>query len=288
MNVVPRVSVIIATYNWATVLPFSIGSVLDQTFTDFELLVVGDGCTDESADVVASFQDPRVHWVNLPRNTGHQAGPNNEGARLARGGVMAYLGHDDLWLPNHLEVLVAAIDGGAQAAHSSALQVHPIECPTVTPAPGWAYSPGRWIYPTSMLLTREILSEVGGWRMPSETGYMVPDTDLWARVNNIMGAPVWIQRLTCLKFPAVQRRHVYRSRPHFEQEHWLTKIREASDPEAVILAAAGTPYVLAKEAPRTPLRVRAWRSLRLRLRRLLGVQIRSTTRIRESRRYRGL
>ena len=76
-NVAPRVSVIIATYNWATVLPYSIGSVLDQTFTDFELLVVGDGCTDESADVVASFQDPRVHWVNLPRNTGHQAGPRS-------------------------------------------------------------------------------------------------------------------------------------------------------------------------------------------------------------------
>jgi len=42
----PRVTVIMATYNWATVLPYSIGSVLDQTFTDFELLVIGDGCTD--------------------------------------------------------------------------------------------------------------------------------------------------------------------------------------------------------------------------------------------------
>ncbi|HYC91914.1 MAG TPA: glycosyltransferase [Thermoanaerobaculia bacterium] len=40
----PRVTVIMATYNWSTVLPYSIGSVLAQTFTDFELLVIGDGC----------------------------------------------------------------------------------------------------------------------------------------------------------------------------------------------------------------------------------------------------
>ena len=108
---------IIATYNWATVLPYSIGSVLDQTFTDFELLVIGDGCTDESEQVVAAIADPRVHWINLPTNTGNQAGPNNEGLRRARGDIVAHLGHDDLWLPRHLEHLVAAIDAGAAVAH---------------------------------------------------------------------------------------------------------------------------------------------------------------------------
>src|SRR6185437_6930430 len=64
----PRVTVVIATYNWATVLPYSIGSVLDQTFTDFELLVVGEGCTDESDAVVTRIGDPRVQWHNLATN----------------------------------------------------------------------------------------------------------------------------------------------------------------------------------------------------------------------------
>ncbi|MEA3032945.1 MAG: hypothetical protein QOH86_961, partial [Sphingomonadales bacterium] len=75
----PRVSIVLATYNWSAVLPFSIGSALDQSFGDFELIVVGDGCTDDSAEVVAAIGDPRVRWVNLPANCGHQSGPNNEG-----------------------------------------------------------------------------------------------------------------------------------------------------------------------------------------------------------------
>src|SRR3954454_8989205 len=112
---VPRVTVIIATYNWSSVLPYSIGSVLRQTFTDFELLVVGDGCTDDSEQVVASIDDPRVRWINLPENTRHQSGPNNEGLRQARGELIAYLGHDDLWLPHHLAAHVAAIDASAAA-----------------------------------------------------------------------------------------------------------------------------------------------------------------------------
>ena len=88
----PHVTVVIPTYNYAGVLEYSISSVLDQTFRDFELLVVGDGCTDDSERVVRSIGDARVQWVNLPRNTGHQTGPNNEGLRRARGEVIAYLG----------------------------------------------------------------------------------------------------------------------------------------------------------------------------------------------------
>ena len=86
-----RVTVIIATYNWANVLPYSIGSVLDQTFTDFELLVIGDGCSDESGKVVEEIEDARVQWHNLPANTGHQSGPNNLGIDLAGGDVAVRL-----------------------------------------------------------------------------------------------------------------------------------------------------------------------------------------------------
>ena len=113
----PSVTVIIPTCNWSSVLPYSIGSVLRQTFTDFEVLVFGDGCTDESGAVVRGVGDPRVKWINLPTNTGHQSEPNNEGLRKARGQYIAYLDHDDPWLPHHLSCLISALDEGADLAY---------------------------------------------------------------------------------------------------------------------------------------------------------------------------
>ncbi len=111
-RLMPRVTVVTATYNWATVLPFCIASVRAQTFGDLQHIVIGDGCTDESAETVtaAADGDPRIRWVNLTSNTGHQWGPNTEGIRLADSDFVAYLGHDDVWAPNHLVNLVAAID----------------------------------------------------------------------------------------------------------------------------------------------------------------------------------
>ena len=93
----PTVSIIISTYNWSSVLRFAIASVLAQTFRSFELIVVGDCCTDDSEAVVESFSDPRIQWYNLTENAGGQFGPNNQGVALARGRYIAYLGHDDLW-----------------------------------------------------------------------------------------------------------------------------------------------------------------------------------------------
>jgi glycosyltransferase involved in cell wall biosynthesis len=78
----------------------------------------GDACTDDSAELVASYRDPRLHWFNLPTNSGYQSAPHNEGLRRARGRYVAYLNHDDLWLPNHLERLVAAL-GPTVTARSS-------------------------------------------------------------------------------------------------------------------------------------------------------------------------
>jgi glycosyltransferase involved in cell wall biosynthesis len=97
-------------YNWSSVLRYAIRTVLWQTYSRFELLVVGDGCTDDSGDVVAAFGAPRVRWHNLPRNPGHQSVPNNIGLQMARCEYVAYLGHDDVWFPTHLSVLVKALE----------------------------------------------------------------------------------------------------------------------------------------------------------------------------------
>jgi glycosyltransferase involved in cell wall biosynthesis len=290
----PRVTVVTATYNWAEVLPYAIGSVLDQTFADFELLVIGDGCSDASAEVVASVGDERVHWYNLLPATGHQWGPNNEGIRRARGEVIAYLGHDDIWLPHHLDVMLDAIDAGARIAHATTLYVTPAHAPHLSPPAGWSYAPGAGIPPTTLVHDRAVGLEAGGWRGPQATGSRMPDTDLWARIAAAGHPPLWVPRLTSVKLPARTRRDVYRDRPHHEQAYWLERIRAAADPEAELRAAAGRSYPFAVESPRG-----IWAAVRHRLRprtrlRKLGPVRRvagrgpAEQRLRAARRHKGL
>jgi hypothetical protein len=107
----PAISVVIATYNRSRALAYAIESVLQQTFTDWELIVVGDGCTDDTAEVVARYvvADARVRFVNLERNWGEQSAPNNIGRSLAQAPLLAYLSHDDFWLPHHLKACSEAL-----------------------------------------------------------------------------------------------------------------------------------------------------------------------------------
>ena len=240
----PRVTVVMATYNWAPVLPYSIASVLDQTFADFELLVIGDGCTDESAEVVGAIDDDRVHWHDLDVHHGHQSGPNNEGLARAEGTTIAYLGHDDLWLPHHLATVVAALDDaradGGVMAHASTLFVNPRDRPRLWPDPGWRYVAGTTVPPTTVVHDRDQARAVGGWRPPSTTSALDPDADLWARLT-AGRAPHRLDSLTSIKLSAAHRRQVYGQRPHHEQEWWLARMRAAEDPEGDIRTRRASP-----------------------------------------------
>jgi glycosyltransferase involved in cell wall biosynthesis len=228
------VTVLIPTFNWSSVLPYSIASAQDQTFGEFELLVVGDGCTDDSEQVVERLAatDQRLRWLNLVHGTSHQAGPNNEGLRQSRGELIAYLGHDDLWFPRHLEGLVAAIDRGSMVAHSSVLMVNPGQAPFVFPPRG--QTTGDWLPPSSIVIKAEALREVGGWRFPSQTGTVDPETDLIRRLAERFGPPTALPTVSAIKLPASYRRDVYRTRPCHEQARWLERIRAAPDHEAMV------------------------------------------------------
>jgi glycosyltransferase involved in cell wall biosynthesis len=98
---VPSVSVILPTYNRARLLPRAIASVLGQSFTDFELLVVDDGSSDDTEQVVRGFDDPRVVFLPAERNLG-DAGARNRGVGQARGEWLAFQDSDDEWLPGKL------------------------------------------------------------------------------------------------------------------------------------------------------------------------------------------
>ena len=105
----PRVSVVIPTRNRAVLLPRAVASVLAQTWTDFELLIVDDHSTDETPAVIVGFADRRIRSFRHERNTG-QSKALNTGIEHARGEYVAFLDDDDEWLPAKLAAQVALLD----------------------------------------------------------------------------------------------------------------------------------------------------------------------------------
>ena len=97
----PLVSVIIPVHNAQNTLAKTIDSVLTQTVTDLELIVVNDGSTDETASVIQSYYDPRIIYIAQERL--ERCVARNMGASIARGSYLAFLDADDWWKPEKLE-----------------------------------------------------------------------------------------------------------------------------------------------------------------------------------------
>jgi hypothetical protein len=203
-----------------------------QTRTDIEVLVVGDGCTDDSEAVVASFGDPRFHWHNLPKNFGSQYAPNNCGIELAKGKWIAYLGQDDVWHPRHLE---ACLNAARESDSNFIVSVTVMYGP---PGSGWrsvsgllvddTYTRGDFMPPSSWMHRKAIARRIGGWKAPETTAFPVDCTFLMdaAEAGSRIGST---NELTVFKFNAAWRRNAYRLKPTDEQEAIIARIERGED-----------------------------------------------------------
>ena len=111
----PRVTVLMPAYNAAAFLPAAVESILQQSFTDFEFLIIDDGSTDESVAVIETFRDKRIRLVRNDINLGLTASLNR-GLELARGAYVARMDADDISLPDRLQRQVAFMDANAEVA----------------------------------------------------------------------------------------------------------------------------------------------------------------------------
>jgi glycosyltransferase involved in cell wall biosynthesis len=225
----PRVSVVIPTYNYSNVLRCALTSVLWQTYRDFEVLVVGDGCTDDSEQVVASFGDARLRWHNFPANSGNQVQPKNWGLRNARGTYIAHLQHDDVWHPEHLATLVRTLEEGhTEWVYGLLENIGPpgsnVRFVTGIYSSG-IYEPGHGITSSSVLHTRELALRIGGLK-DANTIWRTPDCDFtlraWEACGNRFAAS---NELTGFKFPSYLRKNCYVDKPSFQQEAYVHAIR---------------------------------------------------------------
>jgi hypothetical protein len=221
----PSISIIIATYNRAPVLRLALESVQRQTFDDWEALVIGDGCTDGSADIVAGMGDSRFHWHNLPTNSGSQAAPNNLGLELARGRWVAYLGHDDLWFPWRLERLVKVIKSQKADFAYSLVPLYGkagLYACWGAPSPGAPYSEHN-IAPSAWLHSRRLAVRVGGWADPHSLDMPV-DFHLSRRMALAGARFAYDPRLSVLKFPSPMFTTVYRNESPLPQSTFHRKM----------------------------------------------------------------
>lgn len=229
----PLVSVVIATYNRSNVLKIAIDSVVSQTVKDWELWVIGDACVDDTEAVVYTFSDPRINFVNLEHNTGEQSGPNNEGTRRANGRYIAYLNHDDFWLPDHLETLVNGIEKKQADMVYSMLDIvrggmgkwaPPRLCGI---APNLVFHPRSSVQASCWLFRRELIDRIGPWKYYKECK-LVPSEDwlyrAWKAGTKIHCIP-W---LTVVAFPSMRRSKSYSDRHEHEQRHYYRLSRDPS------------------------------------------------------------
>lgn len=110
----PTISIIIPIYNARFTLEKAVGSVLAQTFQDWELLLIDDCSTDGSDEMGAHFssEDKRISFIRLGKNSGLPAVPRNRGLDLVRGKYVAFLDADDVWHLSKLSEQLRVIESG--------------------------------------------------------------------------------------------------------------------------------------------------------------------------------
>lgn len=219
----PIVSVVMATYNRSNILCFAIQSVLAQTFDAWELIVVGDACTDETESVVRAFADPRIRFVNLKHNIGEQSGPNNHGASLARASLIAFLNHDDYWLPNHLACLVSR-QRETQADLIIAYAVTSFGDGTMRllgHTNSGRYETGEGFPASTWLLRATLHKKLDGWQ-PARRIWAAPSQDFLQRAARAGAKVAFSPRVSVLMIPSGGRKNAYRDR-HADEHVWFVE-----------------------------------------------------------------
>lgn len=181
----PSISVILPTFNRAWTVAGAVASVLDQTWTDFELIVVDDGSTDDTAAVLAPYAD-RLRLLH--QSNGGVSAARNAGIDAARGRLIAFLDSDDRWMPKKLAVQKAFFDAHPEAKICQTEEVWIRNGVRVNPGKrhrkpsGDIFIPSLalcLVSPSAVMMRRELFDDVGRF---DETLPACEDYDLWLRV----------------------------------------------------------------------------------------------------------
>lgn len=186
----PTVSVIIPSYNHAAYIGECIESILAQTFTDFELIIVDDGSPDDSDRVIRGYTDPRIRYHRQP-NGGRPALTRNKGVEMARGKYVTFVDSDDRWRPEKLakQVEAARLHPEAALICSKAEQFN--DDGPMCILPHYRFKRSGQVFPfllfynfiltLTVMVRKSVLDEVGSFD-PRPEFRAVEDYELWLRI----------------------------------------------------------------------------------------------------------
>lgn len=180
----PRVSICIPTYNTARYLPRAIESVLEQDFTNFELVICDDGSTDNTPEICWGYKDPRIRYIRLPGKSG-QASNFNRCIREAGGEYLTILHADDYFLPGFIANRVSKLDGDPRVGFVfGAVRVVDAEGKLLSESGRWAEDRsfvkgglvepllfGCILSPPSLMVRMALVKEVGLFRTDLTWGH---------------------------------------------------------------------------------------------------------------------
>jgi glycosyltransferase involved in cell wall biosynthesis len=205
-----KISIIIRTYNRGYIIGEAIESVLSQTYGDFEIIVVDDGSSDDTAEAVQRFRSDKIRYMRHDRNRGVSAA-GNTGIKAAKGDIIAHLDSDDLWKPDMLGSLmdvlerhdeigavfcdVEVVRGKSVSSISSSMRVFPRLLASHSPADSDVFViSNREMYlclleevpikPTAVLIRRDVLDEFSGY---DESWCSGEDWELYLRISKRYG-----------------------------------------------------------------------------------------------------
>jgi glycosyltransferase involved in cell wall biosynthesis len=184
----PKVSVLMPVYNGATYLPEAIESVLNQTFNDFEFLIIDDGSSDGSQEIVSRYRDERIRFFQNPSNLG-QTRTLNKGLELAKGDYVARQDQDDISLLNRFKVQVEFLNNNPDVGVVSSATIFinatgktrfMLNIPSTDVEIRWRLLTRNVFAHPAIMLRRDSLVKVGYYYDPRF--YYAQDYDLWTRL----------------------------------------------------------------------------------------------------------